>query len=113
MLLRAGEVGGHRVLDRGTVELMFAPQGLDNDQINARTLVPKDDLALPWQLVKLGGRRVALHSGMGSGLASCAIVDRSAGFAAALWISGSLQNREAFVELLESLQRVGLEVSPP
>jgi len=112
MLLQAGESSGHRVFNQGTVDLMFAHQGLDNGQINARTLVPKDDLALPWQLVKLGVRTVALHSGRGSGLASCAIVDRDAGYAAALWISGSLQSREAFVGLLEGLQRVGLEVCP-
>jgi CubicO group peptidase (beta-lactamase class C family) len=110
MLLRSGEISGRRVLKSETVDLMFTPQGLDKDQINAQTLLPKEDIALPWQLVTLGGKIVAFHSGRGSGLASGVIVDREAGYAAALWISGSLQSREAFVDLLEALERVGLEV---
>lgn len=111
MILSGGVLDGRRVLKPETVELMFAPQGLDNVQINARTLLPKHDLALPWQLVDLGGRNMAMHTGRGVGMASCVLIDLEAGFGTILWISGSLESRDDFVALLKCLHHKGTQIA--
>jgi CubicO group peptidase (beta-lactamase class C family) len=107
MLLNNGEFQSKQILKPETIDTMFARQHLKD---LTSPFLPKIDVSLIWQLVELDSKQIFLHTGRGSGISTCAFLQRSDKIGVILLITGEIRAKEPFIEIMAKLLRKAEEI---
>ena len=106
--MNGGRFGDKEVFKAGTVETMLTGQKLTG---LPSSLLPKNDLALPWHVSEVDGKLVYAHAGKGSGVCTCVLFDPQTKVGFVLLITGNVDCPRTFREIGKTLLACGDESS--